>query len=800
MGAAAFGFRTQARSRWRGWLGRAVLFGIVCGTVLAAAAGARRTDTAYDRFVVAQRAYDVLIPNQTDQGTAVFDPAEVIALPQVDDSVVGVFTYVELGTGEAAIADDEGRLGRDINRFKILEGRPLDPDRPDEAVVSFAAADEQGIEVGDRIALFNPSGSDAGRLTPAQRSALAARRRVLSDGQVRIVGIEASPGEFPPHSAGSGWVHLSPALSRSGALSGYEAIVVRLEHGSEDVPAFLGELERLERGPQDAVSVITQAEEGIEPNRSIHLQATAFWILAAVLAVAAIVLIAQIESRATRLEADDSPVLGALGESRAQRLAGTLIGRVPVAALAAVTAVGVAVLLSPLAPVGIARIAEPDPGLHVDAGVLALGGVLVLALIPLLALPAAWSTARLSPARAGGSIDGASGRPSWLVRRTAALRSPSAAIGVRFALERGGGRDAVPVRSTLFGVTIAVAALAATATFGASLAHLLDTPRLYGLVWDTQITNYGSGPDLGGEADRIRRDPGVEAVAVGEAGVPVSIDGERTSLLYLDDPTGSALPPVIEGRHATEGDEITLGARTARRIDAGLGDTVDVAVEGFPSSPFHLVGTIVMPSGESSRLGEGALTTKAGVYRLGATDDVLANDLFVRLRPGTEPDQVAATLPGGANGIFAVPVNAPTDLVNFGRVDALPAILGGLVAFVAASMLAHTLVTAVRRRRRDLAVLKTLGLARQQVGTVVRWQALTLVSVAVVVGTPIGIAIGRVAWTVLARQLGVLPVAVTPVVVLMLLAAATVGLGLLVSVVPARAAARTPAATVLRSG
>ena len=372
MGASGYGFRVHARSRWRGWIGRGLLFGLIGGTVLAAAAGARRTDTSYERFLEAQRAYDVLIPNMTDQGLAVFAPEDVVSLPHVADAVVGVYTYVTIGSGEAAIGDDDGRIGRDINRLKILEGRALDPDRPEEIVVSFAVADYQDIEVGDEVGFFNPAPEEEGELSPAQQRALARQRRVLPDGTLRVVGIEASPGEFPPHFPGSGWVHLSPALIRSGAIpSAYDTIMVRLEHGAEDVPAFLDELERL--GDGGAVSVIDQREESREPNRSIHLQATAFWLVAGVLAAAAVVLVAQVESRATRLEADDSPIRGALGASRGQRGLESVLGRLPVAAVAAVTAVGVAVVLSPLAPVGIARIAEPDPGFHVDAAAMSWG-------------------------------------------------------------------------------------------------------------------------------------------------------------------------------------------------------------------------------------------------------------------------------------------------------------------------------------------------------------------------------------------------------------------------------------------
>src|SRR5439155_19499530 len=82
---------------------------------------------------------------------------------------------------------------------------------------------------------------------------------------------------------------------------------------------------------------------------------------------------------------------------------------------------------------------------------------------------------------------------------------------------------------------------------------------------------------------------------------------------------------------------------------------------------------------------------------------------------------------------------------------ALAALLG-LPALAAAAPL---LVTSIRRRRRDLAVLKTLGFVRRQVSAAVAWQATTLAVLALLVGLPIGIACGRWIWQLFAGQLGV---------------------------------------------
>ena len=261
MGAVGYRFRADRGLHWRGWVLRGLLFGVAMATVMAAAGAARRTDSAYSRFVASQDAWDVLIANDGEGGLAVLDPADVISLPQVSDSVIYHSGYAAVGTGESTMSDVGNRIGRDINRFKILEGRTFDPDREDEAVVSFALADRYGLEVGDEISLFGETGS--------------------SEDAFEIVGIEASPGEFPPQFVGSGMVHLSPAVARE--AGGGAAIMLQLENGPADASAFVQALSELADGaPIDAT---LQQEGSTETQRSIHLQAVAFWILAVVLLV-----------------------------------------------------------------------------------------------------------------------------------------------------------------------------------------------------------------------------------------------------------------------------------------------------------------------------------------------------------------------------------------------------------------------------------------------------------------------------------------------------------------------------------
>ena len=112
---------------------------------------------------------------------------------------------------------------------------------------------------------------------------------------------------------------------------------------------------------------------------------------------------------------------------------------------------------------------------------------------------------------------------------------------------------------------------------------------------------------------------------------------------------------------------------------------------------------------------------------------------------------------------------------------------------------AHTLVTSVQRRRRDLATLKTLGFVRPQILTTVISQATVFAAVGLVIGIPLGIAMGRWAWSAFADQLGVPPAPTIPLLVVGLAIPVTLLLANLAAALPGRSAARTRPAVVLRA-
>jgi predicted lysophospholipase L1 biosynthesis ABC-type transport system permease subunit len=142
---------------------------------------------------------------------------------------------------------------------------------------------------------------------------------------------------------------------------------------------------------------------------------------------------------------------------------------------------------------------------------------------------------------------------------------------------------------------------------------------------------------------------------------------------------------------------------------------------------------------------------------------------------------------------------SPIELINFGESVNFPLLFGVALSLFGAATLVHLLLVSVSRRRAEAGLLKVLGFVRRQVAAVVTWQATAVVLVGMVVGVPLGIAAGKVAWRLFATNVGVVPVEVVQAVPLVLLAAAVLAATNLLAILPALRAARSHAADLLRA-
>jgi putative ABC transport system permease protein len=189
--------------------------------------------------------------------------------------------------------------------------------------------------------------------------------------------------------------------------------------------------------------------------------------------------------------------------------------------------------------------------------------------------------------------------------------------------------------------------------------------------------------------------------------------------------------------------------------------------------------------------------TLDGLRRL--VPDFPRNIILIRVRPHADEDAFVRKLRAAYldDGVYLP--EAPSDLTDLGSVRGLPFVVAGLLGLVALATLGNTLATSVRRRRRDLSMLKVLGFVRGQVTTTAAWQSATLVVFAGVIGVPLGVVAGRLAWSVFAGRLGVSPSPTIPVLEVALLPLALLLLAGLIAAVPGRLAARTRPTTGLRT-
>jgi hypothetical protein len=400
-------------------------------------------------------------------------------------------------------------------------------------------------------------------------------------------------------------------------------------------------------------------------------------------------------------------------------------------------------------------------------------------------------------------------------RAAARAGLPAAAlIGIRRALARS--RDGQPVGTALLGTVTAAAALCATAVFGASLAHLLSAPELYGAPFQAYFASDGlpgsqetvNGPLL----KNLRGDQAISQITVG-AYVEVNINGRHVETIVMTPVRGPALFSVLDGRLPGGDREVMLGPATMRAAGARPGGTVRVTVADPDGTPhvasFHVTGRASLNAGVGG-LGNGAVMTTGafvsaqcppGSKQLACQSAVMqgmATSVMVRAAPGAAGDAALARNIRQYPSLAYFPAT-PTVLVNFGESINFPLLFGVALSVFGAATLVHLLLVSVARRRRETGLLKSLGFVRRQIAAAVCWQASTVALIGIVVGAPIGIAAGRLLWRVFATNFGVVPVPVAQPLTLAVLAVGVLAAANVLAAVPAAAASRSHPGQLLRS-
>lgn len=805
-------FRAESRRRFASWLALALLIAVVGGTVLAGVSAGRRTAAAFPHFV-SQYGFDAAVFSSSSIPDAVVDRPDVRSISIIPFFITG--NVIE--NGHFIPGNDMALLGlpRSLaHTFKLIGGRL--PTGPNDVVAGFSMQQQYGLHLGSIVTVP--------LYAPYQRNlVLASNGTPPTHGpsvHLRVVGFGASMLDFPTTTP-SYTLWTSNAFGRdvgSKVVHGSVAMV-RLVGGALEMPRFTADLNKLSISSDNFVYPQSEDDQIAAIEGSIHPQADGWWLFALLAGIAGLALVGQALSRQGIVERDAYPTLSAVG-FRPNQLFG--LGMVRAAAIAVAGTAGalaLAVAVSPLTPVGEARAAEPDHGFIFDGLVFGLGAAAIVVVVLLLAAYPAWRASQVRATtlhEAQPAVRGA----SRVVRMLAQVGAPpSVLVGTRHALERGRGRASVPVATALLGTTVAVAALAATAVFGASLSNLLATPRLYGLNWQVDLSSlyYSQATGL---VQSLDHNPSVTKVTYGINGKYIDVNGAPVQALLAVVGKGPMAFSLIDGRYPKGDGELALGTQTLAAAMAHVGSRVAVAVIGptgtSHTSEFTVTGTIAFPPSISAGgLGDGAIVplhaAAVAICPPGPASQRCVKAILkkVEVNQYTNWGMGIATTPTAAGRAtvasldrrFGQDLNVlavPTNLVNFGQAVNFPALLGVTLALFGAATLAHLLFVTVARRRREIALLKVLGFVRRQVGTAVSSQATTVAVVGVIVGVPTGIAVGHVVWLAFASNLGAVPLAVVPVGLVAAIVAGVVVVSNVLALVPAALAARLHPAEALR--
>jgi len=680
-------------------------------------------------------------------------------------------------------------FGRAVDRGRLVAGRRANPNAVNEVTVGEGLANRLHLRAGGSLLAESYTPEQINSILGGTADVGARAGPVL---HLRVVGIVRRPLDLGDTGAPGGLLLLTPAFGqkyadRIGVFG--TRVRIRTDDGARDVP-------RVIRGSRRVLDQSLFITQGLAPasqgaRNAIDVVARALWIAAAVIAFGGLVSIAIVLSREIGALGGVLRQLRDLGCTRLEVIAAATASTTVIAIVGAPLAVAGAFALSPLFPVGVARRADPNVGLHVDWTVAAVGALAVALTIVGIGIVAAvrqtrtFGDERLS--RVSTLADGAA---------AAGLR-PSFTSGLRFAVDRGRGRSALPVRSATAGAVLAVLGVTAVILLTSNLGHLIGEPTRYGAAWDLTVQDVTANTPCGADDYGLSNQRSIAALT--EVCVQnVALEGRPTTAMAYTRLTGPAIRPAIIAGHAPRNrHEVALGRTTLRALHKKIGDTI--AAKGRARTlTYHIVGRAAFPTLRRTQLlADGVAFTGAGYAPL--FDQNLFNRYFVaRVANGADRGSLRRHLEAIPQLSPIAPTTIPAEIDRLHQIDWIPVALAVLMTAFAALALGHQLVTTVQRRRRDLALLKTSGFVHGQLRATIAWQSTTLAALGLAIGLPLGIFTGAAIWQAIAYSLGIAPETTVPAGAIALVVVGTVAIANLLAVWPAHQAVRVSPAATLR--
>jgi len=746
---------------------------IVVAMVVVVVAGARRTATAPDRYT-ASVGGNLGGSVQQRSGPPLTD--QIAALPGVEQ--VSAYTFVF-----GALESDQHKVPNSLVTFAgvrpltshVVAGRDLNPNDPHEFVADRSFTKATGARVGDRFKFGSIS-----RAQIASGQGFGGTPKGVAF-EATLVGVIDSPDEINSDTTA---VIFPTSLLREDVGSVTTLMQIRLRPGytASDLRRELDTLPN-----HAALSLAPGVVISADIRNAVDAQATGLWLLAAVIAAAALVALGQLLTRHVQRADHERNALLTLGLTRRQRkIESLLVAAVP-ALGGLVIGAALAVVPSGMFPTGFARALEPHTGPSVDLVALAGGaGLLVLGAL-------AWVWIGVGYEERAYTPPAASRRPLGLLSRAPAT---AAAIGARFAITRGDRRR--PAYGTIAALTATIALVVGAATFAASLNRLVTDRGRFGQNYTLTVGDDGSDHSPAQLRAAFASDPSVTAMMVLSSGSGRVI-GSTTNLdlVRVETVKGSLAPRLLSGRLPDTSDEIMLGRLSAESLRRHIGATLRLRGANGAAT-FHVVGIGVVPGiGGIDGVGQGGAVTPTGFARVNGASDTNAAALLMRTSPTTATtrrlaDRIGSQIPqGGGESI-------PSTISNVERVRSVPTALAVLLGVLALLTLLHALYMSTRSRRVDIAIMKSLGANRQWITRLMHAQATILTLIPLLIGLPLGALAGARLFHAFVDRIGAIPDPTIPTVAFGAIALGALALANIAVLRPARRARRLPTATLLR--
>ena len=307
------------------------------------------------------------------------------------------------------------------------------------------------------------------------------------------------------------------------------------------------------------------------------------------------------------------------------------------------------------------------------------------------------------------------------------------------------------------GVVIVVAGVVGSLLFVASLDEFTSTGARFGVNFDLsmELPSVGAKPVF----DRLARDPELAAVVAVRSGV-VDVAGRSVDAFSIEPVKGAMSPVVRDGRLPTGVTEVAIGPKLLAALGEHIGDEIPIETPDG-TRRLTIVGSVFSPTSESSTFNGEVVLTPAALTKYATNPFV---ETVVRIRPGADRDAVFRHL----DARFSYGVSdeslphVPGPVRNLEQITRLPIILALFFASLGAAACVHALLTIANDRRGDIAVLRSLGITRRQIATLLAASGSAVAGVALVIGIPLGLIAGNVGWSAIARSRYVEPGTVVP--------------------------------------